>query len=136
MSPMGAAHIAAACMAGLSSLVTLYRADEPESATRYARLAAVCAAVSLAFGALSQRAFESTTLRAVFFTSRSAGEWLERHEHLGFAALAFALALGVAPRARAPRTTRALAIAAVAFTLGALCCDAFAHARAPSAARE
>jgi hypothetical protein len=121
MSLSGLVHIAAACITGLLSIVALFRCTEDRDAS-WRRAASASAAVALILALSSQRSFEVHRLRAVYRYSRWAGEWLERHAHFGFAALVFALALGLAPSGASPRARRSLC--------------AFVHAAAPHAALE
>lgn len=135
MSLSGLVHIAAACITGLLSIVALFRCTEDRDAS-WRRAASASAAVALILALSSQRSFEVHRLRAVYRYSRWAGEWLERHAHFGFAALVFALALGLAPSGASPRARRSLCALVALLTIAALVCDAFVHAAAPHAALE
>lgn len=132
MSVTGAMHIALAAVSTLCSLVVALRPEHArESWGR--RLAGLSAGLSLVLAVLGQRAFEAGRLRAVYGQSRSAGAWLERHEHFGFGALCFAVALALLSSDRSPRVRRTVAALTVLFAAAALCCDALVHAMVPSA---
>jgi hypothetical protein len=132
VSVTGALHIALASVSALCALVVALR---PEHARELwaRRVAGLSAALSLVLGVVGQRAFEAGRLRAVYGQSRSAGAWLERHEHFGFAALCFAVALALLSSERSARVRRSIAALTVLFAAAALCCDALVHAMVPSA---
>lgn len=135
MSVTGALHVLLACVAALCALVV---AVDPERLrARWAQRGALAsAALSLLLALWGQRAFEAGRLRTVYANSRTAGEWLERHMHVGLLALCFSAVLGLMSEARPARQRRMVAWAVVACTAAALFCDALVHARAPVASLE
>lgn len=135
MSVSGALHVLLACVAALCAVVV---AVDPERLrARWAqRGALVSATLSLALALWGQRAFEAGRLRTVYGNSRTAGEWLERHMHVGLLALCFSVVLGLMSDARPAKQRRAVAWAVVVCAALALFCDALVHARAPVASLE
>ena len=127
-------HVVAAIALPAATIAAAYRVTAPRPA-RAAVAVALAAALTLVTGALRQHAFEPTRRRAVSLASHTAGEWLDRKTHLGFAACCFALAAALVALDRsAPRwLARALYIAAACFALAAFVLLAFVHARTPTA---
>lgn len=139
MNALAILHVLAAVALPLAAIAGVYRSAPAPGASRLALAAAAAGLVVLVTGALRQRAFEAGYRRAVYLASHSAGEWLDRKTHLGFAACCFAVAAALAAteRSGAPRwLARALYLAAAAFALGAFVLLAFVHARVPTASLE
>lgn len=135
MSVTGALHVLLACVAALCAVVVAVEPDRPGA--RWAqRGALVSSAASLLLALWGLRAFEAGRLRTVYENSRTAGEWLARHMHVGALGLCFSAALGLMSEGRPARQRRAVAWAGVLCTTAALFCDALVHARAPVASLE
>lgn len=137
MSPLGIAHGVLGFGVPLLSVASAWRAGE-RTGTLAAHGAAVCAALTLGLGLAQQRAWELGARASIASASQSAVSWVDGKQHLGIAAVCFALCASACAgtgdaSVLEARTQRVASGLAAGFAMVALVLLAFAHARVPAA---